>query len=295
MTWELYRWVWQLEAPLFIGMSPAGSLNRCRLFVPARAIWGAITAELAQQQANGFPDYRAVGEAVRNNARFTYLYPAERANGSWLAWLPYYADGKGLCWRREGKAGDSDASIPDRQFRSRLLDARPGTAIDPVSDIAEEGSLREAECMMINWRSGARGPAGLVGYVFLRPDFHQKITPIDTIFLGGDSRYGLGGVRRLEWKPATHVFNAVGEANGRPDPGDPIISTKTILGHSPVETCGCKITGAVEPIAGWDRAGESGVTPVCGRAWLPGSRVSIAGRTPSWAIDPSGFWRRFSE
>lgn len=298
MSWSLYRWVWQLEAPLFIGMPPAGSLNRCRLYVPARAIWGAITAELAQHQANGFPEYQRLGRDVREKARFTYLYPAERANGSWLAWLPHYAESNGLSWHREGSAGSGNGSVPDRQFRRWLLDTRPATAIDPESDSAEERSLRETECLMTNWRCEARSPrprVGLVGYVFLLPDFREELFRIGTLFLGGDTRYGLGRVRRLECERATHIFNAVVEANGQPDAGNPIVSTKTILGHSPVESCGRGITGAVEPIAGWDRAGGALLKPVSGRAWLPGSRASIDVRIPSWVIDPSGFWKRFSE
>ncbi|GIW70798.1 MAG: hypothetical protein KatS3mg102_0340 [Planctomycetota bacterium] len=56
MSWSLFRWTWQLESPLYVGMPPAGSLNRCRLYVPARALWGAVTAEIARAAAGGgFP------------------------------------------------------------------------------------------------------------------------------------------------------------------------------------------------------------------------------------------------
>ena len=51
MSWSLQRWTWLLESPLFVGTTPAGSLNRCRLYVPARALWGAMTAELSRRQA----------------------------------------------------------------------------------------------------------------------------------------------------------------------------------------------------------------------------------------------------
>lgn len=77
MSWSLHRWVWQLEAPLYVGMPPAGTLNRCRLYVPARAIWAAITADLARNGRNGFPKYAELGKQLREQARFTYLFPAE--------------------------------------------------------------------------------------------------------------------------------------------------------------------------------------------------------------------------
>lgn len=48
MTWALHYWSWQLDGPLYVGAPPAGSLNRARLYVPARALWGAVTAELAR-------------------------------------------------------------------------------------------------------------------------------------------------------------------------------------------------------------------------------------------------------
>jgi len=132
MSWQLYRWVWQLCSPLHIGTTPAGSLNRTRLYIPARTMWAALTAEVARQQAaSSFPDYQQIGEMLREYARFSYLFPAENINGRWCAWLPRYEQGKeagGLFWHCED--GNVDP-IPDRQLRQRLLDTRPGTAIRP--------------------------------------------------------------------------------------------------------------------------------------------------------------------
>jgi len=66
MSWTLYRWVWRLEAPLFLGMPPSGSLNRCRLYVPACNLWGALTAELAQRRAEACGRRLAGGVTVEN-------------------------------------------------------------------------------------------------------------------------------------------------------------------------------------------------------------------------------------
>jgi hypothetical protein len=77
VNWRLFRWVWQLEAPLHVGMPPSGSLNRCRLYVPARALWGALTAEVARRAGNDFPSYAGGWAGHPGDARLTYLYPAE--------------------------------------------------------------------------------------------------------------------------------------------------------------------------------------------------------------------------
>lgn len=51
MAWQVYRWVWQLESPLHIGLVPAGILNRTRLYIPARTMWGGIDGRVG---ATGF-------------------------------------------------------------------------------------------------------------------------------------------------------------------------------------------------------------------------------------------------
>jgi len=107
-------------------MPPAGALNRCRLYVPARTLWGALTAELARLRCeDSFPgdDYKQLGEDIVDNCRFTYLYPAKKIGDKFLAWLPEYESGRGLVWQR--KAGTDP--LPDRKFRQLLLDTRPGT------------------------------------------------------------------------------------------------------------------------------------------------------------------------
>jgi hypothetical protein len=139
MAWQVYRWVWRLESTLHIGLSPAGFLNRTRLYIPARTMWGALTAVLAQRNASGaWPDYQGIGNTLKEQARFSYLYPAEQVGGEWHPWLPRYEE-KGLCWQRQ----NSEEKLSDRSFRQRLLSTHPGTAIDPASDTAAEGTLRE--------------------------------------------------------------------------------------------------------------------------------------------------------
>ncbi len=105
MSWTLYRWTWRLESSLFVGALPAGSLNRCRLYVPSRTLWGGLTAELARRGASDFPDYGKKGRMLLENARLTYLFPAEGDGEAWRAWLPRYEKRDGLVWRREDRQG----------------------------------------------------------------------------------------------------------------------------------------------------------------------------------------------
>lgn len=287
MSWSLYRWIWLLESPLHVGTVPAGSLNRCRLYVPAQALWGALVAELARRNAKGFPDYQNVGNNIQQNTRFTYLYPAELYGNEWYAWLPRYERGKGLVWRRENR-DDNGGDIHDRILRMRLLITRPATAIDPLSDTAAEGTLRETECINTHWRDEnerAASPVALVGYVFLK----EKVTifeEIDLVTIGGDTRYGLGRLRRSgKCKPADHVFGC----SVRLDTPDPSIQSDLLLCHgdAPLNANG-KMIGQLESLVRWDY-GKGCVKDFSSSLWMPGSRWESAdSRCAVWRICPSG-------
>lgn len=283
MSWSLYRWVWLLEAPLFMGAPPADTLNRCRPYVLSRAIWGALTSESAQADANGFPDYRQRGQALRAGARFTYLYPAERVDGSWLAWLPEYKSGQGMVWRREDEPAAATTGVPDRRFRRRLIDTRPGTAIDPDSDAAAEASLRETECVMTHWRSKSPSSGdrvAFVGYVFLRDGTAHHLDQVTTVFLGGDTRYGLGRMSRIEFDRANAVFGAAPVLNE----SAPIILSSHLLAHG---ICCRPLYGAKEALTSWDQTATDPLTSMGAPRWAPGSR---ADDDIQWRIEEEGTW-----
>lgn len=308
MSWTLCRWVWRVEAPLFVGMPPAGSLNRSRLYLPARAIHGAVTAELARLSGNeksDFPDYGKFGKEVGVNCRFTYLYPAEKHNGKFLTWLPEYLtegravlDGKGrqkagLRWRPRPQSGEEDFS--DRDFRRRLLDSRSGTAIAPETDSASEGTLREAECINPWWRdpSGRKAEPNsvfLLGYAFLRNNgFRRQLESLDTLFVGGDTRYGLGKIKKEQWDDlSTDSFVFEKPVNLADE--EPGIISNFVWGHAiindrpPIE----EMWGMKELLGGWDIdkpwKNKENEFP----SWAPGS---CAKHSECWSIDTYGYWR----
>jgi hypothetical protein len=289
MTWTLYRWVWRLEDPLFIGMPPAGTLNRCRLYVPALALHGAVTAELARLNAEGkskFPDYGKFGHEVGINCRFTYLYPTEKNGDKFLVWTPEYRDANGLCWHRQ----DGKECLLDRDFRLHLLNTRPGTAVAPETDSAHEGTLRETECINPYWRdlrvSAAKpNPMFFLGYVFLRNNgFRRQLENIETVFVGGDTRYGLGKTKLEQWDDLsgdTSVFGKPVQLNKE----HPEIESDITWGHAPGgdEFPINGIRGMKEFLGGWEQG-----NPRKGcLTWVPGSSLDSS---VFWSVDTYGYW-----
>lgn len=295
MSWSLYRWGWRLEAPLSIGLPPSGSLNRCRLYVPARNLWGALTAELAQRQATGFPVYATVGEDVRKDVRLTYLFPAEETDRGWRAWLPRYERDKGLVWQQQAEV-NREKWRPDREMRQCLLLARPGTAIDHASATAADGTLRETECLGQYWRCSATGeakPVALVGFVFVQQgsDLAGALETVDELFLGGDARYGLGRVRRVAWDAASEVFGDTVDLAGQ----EPRVDAGRVLAHARSSADGTLI-GQLEVLGGWDRAKGSGLQPLAPEPlWTPGSSARDAETfrpiKTFWSIKEDGLWQ----
>lgn len=298
MTWSLFRWIWEVEGPVHIGIAPAGSLNRCRLYVPARALWGALTAELARREVgSGDPDYPAVGERLRKDARFTYLYPAEYDGREWRAWLPRYEEDKGLVWKREDRRDDDDG-LSDRKMRARLVSTRAATAIDPNSDTAAEGSLRETECINTHWRNEDGTPAGpveLKGYVFIREGNKLDLANLHIITVGGDSRYGLG---RLRCVGGMESESQIFRLNVTLKDEQPVVATETLLAHGRVNSqpkdnankgngnAPAAITGDQEAIGGWDYD-RNVIQRIAGSLWSPGSRAQSPAR---WIITAEGTW-----
>lgn len=279
MSWALFRWVWVLEGELHVGMPPAGALNRTRLYIPARAVWGALTAESARRQSASFPDYQTVGARLKKQTRFTYLFPAQKREDTWHAWLPEYRENKGLVWVREDRGEEAE----DRRFRRWLLTTRPATAIAPASGTAEEGTLRELEVIVATSRWGKEDqppqPVGFAGYVFLAEEAENALLEIEEIFVGGDIRYGLGRLKRVECSSKSEVFRERVELQHP----DPIVVASRILSHTVTNTISL---GALERLGGWDIL--SGVPVVFPPAWAPGSKSkSGPGR---FCIREEGLW-----
>jgi len=247
---------------------------------------GAVTSELARlngDEKSEFPDYGKFGREVGINCRFTYLYPAEKRGDKFLAWMPTFEQMRGVQWCCDG----GKESLSDRDFRRRLLDSRPGTAIAPDSDSASEGTLRETECINPWWRDSNEAKAVLLlGYVFLRNNgFRRQLDNIDTLFVGGDTRYGLGKICRVEWQDVSDDLSVFGKPVHL-DGDHPEIQSDIVWGHALEEDGQPEIQrmqGTKELLGGWDQG-----SPWRGALmWAPGSFWE---HSTAWSIDNYGYW-----
>ena len=262
------------------------SVESLSTHVPARVLRGSVTAEISRSRnGESFPDYGKLGWEIALNCRFTYLFPSEKRGDKFLVWLPKFKRIGGLRWYCLG----SDVSLSDRDFRRRLLDSRPGTAIAPQSDSASEGTLRETECINPWWRDSncqeESSAVLLLGYVFLRNnDFWEQLNNIDTIFVGGDTRYGLGKICRIDWHDISDGLSVFGKGVHL-DGENPEIQSDIVWGHA-LEGGQHQIhgmQGAKELLGGWDQG-----SPWRGAlTWAPGSFLE---RTVAWSIDNYGYW-----
>lgn len=298
VTWKAYRWVWRLEAPLHVGMPPAGALNRCRLYVPARMIWAAFTAEISRSKSNrGFPNYDTTGKEIASNCRFTNLYPAEKKGDDFLVWLPEFKKSIGLQWRRSC----NKKKLSNRDFKHYLLISRPSTAVTPESDSAAEGTLRETECINPWWRlhdktENAR-PVLLYGYVFIKEDKDKKeqenlqaifteLKNLKTLFIGGDTRYGLGKITLCDtWRSISN--NRVFGKQFQQEKTGLIIKSDIVWGHVSIENDDHSkdMLGMIECLGTWDY-GKLKIEREL--YWVPGS--SLKEGSADWVIGEKGYW-----
>jgi hypothetical protein len=274
-----------LESPLFVGVPPAGALNRCRTYIPVRPVWGAVTAEIARStSSDAMPDYVSTGKEVKECFRFTCLFPAEKREDHYTSWTPHYVKDRGLQWCCDNE----EDSITDRSFRKRLLITRPGTAVSPETYSASDGSLRETECINQWWRYTQKTTplcaVYMLGYIFQKgnPRIDTTIKGIDSLFIGGDTRYGLGRMHLVDFSVATTVF----DKHVKLDEESPLIQSKVSYGHAceSEQDCSEAMIGNKELLAGWDYG-----NPLSARiAWVPGSSLLI--EPPCWAINKDGYW-----
>jgi hypothetical protein len=125
----------------------------------------------------------------------------------------------------------------------------------------------------------------LSGYLFANADAPvDELSSLRTLFLGGDTRYGLGRVCRIAWEAVDQVFAAEFDGDGE----SPAVKIRRLLAHGADQSDA--MIGSVELLSGWDR-GKSGTElrsihsePM----WTPGS---TAGDDLWWSVGRDGLWR----
>ncbi len=173
-----------------------GNIQRTRLYVTVRMLWGALSARITRIIGNN--DYVDISDKVKNYLRTTYFYPCFDASGD-KPLLPFY-EPKGLTYKVDS------ISIPANVVERALLTSYASTAIDPYRLGAEEGSLHEIEllshrtvCPIQENRFSVNSNSNvyLVGYIFESNETPSEIKDIrlkalKEIQIGGERTYGFG-------------------------------------------------------------------------------------------------------
>lgn len=130
----------------------------------------------------------------------------------------------------------------------------------------------------------------LLGYVFLKNDDLQgQLLNVDTLFVGGDTRYGLGKiccVRRHELAGDVTVFGKKVCLDGK----DPQIESDIVWGHALESDQSQEMQGVKELLGGWNQGNPWKE----GLAWVPGSFLG-EGNAVVWAIGSKGYWSATSQ
>ncbi|RMH35570.1 MAG: hypothetical protein D6687_00680, partial [Acidobacteria bacterium] len=104
------------------------------------------------------------------------------------------------------------------------------------------------------------------------------VLDIQELFIGGDTRYGLGRVQKVECSQANKLFDKSVELTG----ANPLVQTDHVLAHA-LSGSDAKLLGALEQLSMWDY----GKFIPSRLTWAPGS---TAKDSPRWRIQEDGFW-----
>jgi hypothetical protein len=297
MAWTLYRVTWRLESPLHSGFAKLGNIQRTRLYVTGRMLWGALTARLTRDQ--GRNDYEDVGRAVNDCLRFSYGYLCLTEDGS-RSLLPEFT-ATGLQFKVGGK------SLTEREAQRLCLTSYASTALDYANNAAVDGSLHEVEfispralCTEEKLSVKAGQPLYLTAMIAEAKETstNDKVkdwkNSLQRLELGGERTYGFGklGLKRspdsINDTSTTWFGSEFRTENGRP--AVKVQKGVAVTAHTAV---GPQISfGQVEPFVGRTTTpqAEFGRKIECdGVYWLPGS---VFKDEVICEIDQQGRWNK---
>jgi len=282
MSWKCYYVTYELKSPLHVGHIRVRYLNRTRYYIPARALWGAVTAMLTQ---SGFShgggaegDYESVGNWVRENLVFSYFFVIL---GNELLVPKYTVDG--LKYGR----------MRLHEFERCCVSSNATTAIDPQVRAAEFGSLHEIEFIAPHAIDGT--PLRIGGWIFFSDNAHDAIDGesgwekyLCKLKVGGERRYGLGSMQCKSKELCERLMEySIHLDDSRPSVTVP--AGKPILAHVPADFG--DISGDIEPIVGRETRENSsnfGMMLTKGQVcWTPGSIVK---KDTTFMIAGNGIW-----
>ncbi len=299
MAWTLYRITWRLESPLHSGFARLGNIQRTRLYVTGRMLWGAMTARLTRDQ--GRSDYVKVGCEVNKCLHFSYGYLCFTEDGS-LPLLPEYT-AKGLRFNLGDKS--MNKSLNEREAQRLCLTSYASTALDYSNNAAVDGSLHEVEfisplslCEMNDLSIKAGQPLCLTAFIAESDETAANEAvrdwkeSLDRLRVGGERNYGFG---KLSLKSRTDAGSDWwGIEFVRENAQVKIKSDQRLLAHTEAVASLFAETikhGSLEPLVGRDTTPQGAFgqnVRHVGVCWQPGTKIEKA---ITCQIKPMGIWQ----
>ncbi len=277
MSWHLYLLTFRLRSPLHVGFHKVMHLSRTRAYVPAKPLWGALTARLTRERE--LLDYVEVGNFLKEIMRFGYFYIFDGEN----LYMPKYTD-EGL------KFGN----LLKFEFEKKFISSMASASIEPYSLTAEEGMLHQVEFInphVIN-DEGKITPVFLRGLIWIseKGKFSVELSEDDffiegvkfsdlanTLQIGGEKKYGFGRLKLEELvKVGDRNLNQLRfEGEWREEEGELVLKMRKdscVWSHVRCNT-NLKMKGEIEPVVGrdWGKRGPGREVKNHGLCWLPGS------------------------
>lgn len=277
MTWYLYQWTFQLKSPLHIGFHKVMHFFRTRPYVPAKLLWGALTAKLTP--ILGTCDYQRVGNFIKKAMHFSYLYP--------------YVDGK-LYLPKYTENGFMFGSLAFNKFEKKFISSMASTAIEAESLTAEEGMFHEIE--FISPFTIDNGESVFMkGLLWIREfsengirlykrddnihikndtsEVRLKEDVLNRLQMGGEQKYGFGLLELEELIKSDNLTEFCGRWEDGNELKLKLNSNDPIWSHV-LHGGGVNIKGNIEPLIGrdWDTdKGAGKKLTYHGLCWTPGS------------------------
>ena len=293
MTWTIYKVIFRMESPLHSGWMKIANIQRTRLYVTGRTLWGALTARITRIM--GSNDYAGIGNMVKQYLHSSYFYPCFNDRGK-RPLLPYYTN-EGIAYKCE------DFPLKADLVEKALLTSYSSTAVNLDRLSAENASLHEIELLSHRTVSAIRidgfsidsgSKIYLIGYIFESNEVPSKIgkiwrSALSEIWLGGERTYGFGCVHMENI--CDKVSNIFGY-NAFTDDCEPqidVTSGHPVLAHTITEDVRW---GELEPFFGRETDTQTGsfgskFSPIS-ICWKPGSTLSEGGR---FTVAEFGLWR----
>lgn len=294
MSWQAFQLTFRLESPLHSGYGKMGNIQRTRLYVTGRMLWGALTSTITRLKES--PDYVKVGEMVKEYLRTSYLFPCLDQKGEQLI-LPRVLDNRSS-YLVKGK--DVNASMVERW----LVTSYASTAIDTTKLAAEEGSLHEVELISHRFlcnscengmQINAGDPVYLSGVLFLADNAPDEIKnflkpALNHLQVGGERSYGFGLlILPDEPRPTDSLFGYTLTLSAH-DPEVTVNKGEPLPAHVIVED-DLDLQGVIEPFLGRETMNDGRFGKNLSKAeacWIPGTTTQ---ESRTFCIKEKGLWQ----